>query len=368
MRGMMAYYKAAQVRYRFLVDIRTGLLKPGDRVDSIRMLCSRYHTCLATMTKVLSQLKEEGILEVSQGRATRIRKRPEKRITLFYSDKMEIGESPFWSAFYRGICKVLDPLTEFMLFLCNVDTTSDDVLLHILEEGDSGFLIAGSFGDHFRFSERFWKLIRKQKIPHVILFPEAIGYRESPVVCNDFMPAYLSVLETLKSRGASNPLLIGEYEWNTGNWNKFLSFTDAYEKVFGKPFRTENYLQALHRNILFVYENVMRRLRSDDPPDCFMMFSDSFAPPVIRACHDVGKMLPLCGCDNLPIASMTIPSLSSIELSREEIGRKAAELLLEQIRAPRDFSPKTWTIPAYPVYRDSLSPIKKHPSANQEEP
>ncbi len=354
----MAYSKAAEVRYRFLVDIRTGILKQGDRVDSIRVLCARYRTCIATMTKVLAQLKAEGFLEVSQGRATRIRKHPGKRITLFYCDKMEIGDSPFWSAFYRGICKVLDPLPDYTLTLCNTGTESDNTLLDFLKEGDSGFLVVGELAQQFYFQKQFSKLRREQKVPYVVLFPESPKDKDVSVVMNDFTPACLEIVEALKAGGARNPLLIGEHEWNTEEY-KFTSFLDVWRKVFGKTFKKESYLQVKHTNLHCVYAHVMQRLESPDPPDSFLMMSDAFAPAVIRACHDSGKMLPLCGCDNLDIASMTIPSLTSIELSREEIGRKGAELLLEQIRNPQSIRPKKIIIPAYPVFRESLKKIEQ---------
>lgn len=350
----MAYFKAAQVRYRFLVDIRTGLLKPGDRVDSIRGLCYRYKTCIATMTKVLAQLKEEGILEVSQGRATRVRKRPGKRITLFYCTKIEIGESPFWSAFYRGICEVLDPLPEYELHLCNIGMTGEDALLNLLGEGDSGFLIAGSFGDRFRFQEQFRKLVRKQRIPHVFLFPAGSEYGESSVVRNDFMPACLEVMKAMKAQGVSNPLIVGEQDCRDRDNIKSAAFISAYETVFGKTFAENHYLQIRHIELLSTYSLVLQKLNAEDAPDGFLMLSDEFAPAVIRACYDAGKTLPLCGCDNLEIGSMTIPSLTSVELSRQEIGRKSVELLLEQIRNPRAFKPEAVSIPAQPVFRDSL--------------
>ncbi|MEU4313985.1 TetR/AcrR family transcriptional regulator C-terminal domain-containing protein [Nocardia sp. NPDC024068] len=57
---------AGEIRDR----IRDGRLKPGDRVPSIRQIAGRWGVAIATATRVLATLREEGLVEAKVGAGT----------------------------------------------------------------------------------------------------------------------------------------------------------------------------------------------------------------------------------------------------------------------------------------------------------
>ncbi|MEU6787267.1 GntR family transcriptional regulator [Nonomuraea angiospora] len=65
---------AAQFRTRIL----TGDLRPGDRVPSIRQIAQRWGVAVATATKVVAVLRDEGLVEAKVGAGTVVRARPSR--------------------------------------------------------------------------------------------------------------------------------------------------------------------------------------------------------------------------------------------------------------------------------------------------
>ncbi|MGV2788250.1 LacI family transcriptional regulator, partial [Clostridium perfringens] len=55
----------------------------------------------------------------------------------------------------------------------------------------------------------------------------------------------------------------------------------------------------------------------------------------VQACEEAGLRIPhdvaVVGMDNLALASRVYPKLTSVALQQEEIGRKAAQILMDRI-------------------------------------
>lgn len=54
----------------FAARIRSGDLRPGDRIPSIRQIADRWNVAIATATKVLAVLRDEGLVEAKVGSGT----------------------------------------------------------------------------------------------------------------------------------------------------------------------------------------------------------------------------------------------------------------------------------------------------------
>jgi DNA-binding LacI/PurR family transcriptional regulator len=73
-------------------------------------------------------------------------------------------------------------------------------------------------------------------------------------------------------------------------------------------------------------------------PDGFFAISDVFAVAVIHAAKRVGLRVPedisVIGFDNIPVSSMTDPTITTIQQPGNQIGYQACELLIEKINNP----------------------------------
>lgn len=84
--------------------------------------------------------------------------------------------------------------------------------------------------------------------------------------------------------------------------------------------------------------SAMQMLNSSNPPDSFFTSSDVYAMAAIRAAHLAGRRVPqdvmVTGFDNIEFCSMTIPSITTVNQPKLQLGFMACELLLEKIAMP----------------------------------
>jgi LacI family transcriptional regulator len=114
--------------------------------------------------------------------------------------------------------------------------------------------------------------------------------------------------------------------------------------------RREGYLQALSRHgegfdqqveevssydEVGGYQGMQRLLEGEQRPQAIFAANDLMAIGAMKAILDAGLRIPddiaVVGFDDIPAAQLVTPALTTIRQAQEEIGRKAAELLLERL-------------------------------------
>jgi LacI family transcriptional regulator len=99
-------------------------------------------------------------------------------------------------------------------------------------------------------------------------------------------------------------------------------------------------------------------LKLDPLPTAIWAQSDMMAVGVLKVFSDAGVQVPrdvsLVGMDNVPVARMVTPSLTTVDQSFEEFCRRAFYIIHEQLEDPSYKPPETLVqIPASIVIRDS---------------
>jgi LacI family transcriptional regulator len=89
----------------------------------------------------------------------------------------------------------------------------------------------------------------------------------------------------------------------------------------------------------FGYEAAVSLLQQNDPrPTALVASSDQQAIGALRACADIGVDVPrdvsIVGFDDIPLASLVTPRLTTVRQPIEEIAHVAVERLLERLEAP----------------------------------
>ena len=70
-----------------------------------------------------------------------------------------------------------------------------------------------------------------------------------------------------------------------------------------------------------------------------------------------GKDISVAGFDNRTVSRFLKPALTTVEIPLVEIGRKSAELLLNQINNPDEFKPQQYFVQCGIIERDSVGQI-----------
>jgi LacI family transcriptional regulator len=103
-------------------------------------------------------------------------------------------------------------------------------------------------------------------------------------------------------------------------------------------------------------------LAQDELPTAIVAANDMMAFGVIKELHQAGLSIPgdisIVGFDDIAFAELTEPPLTTVCLSRVELGRRTIEALLQNIERPQEHGSEVH-IPTYLIERASTAPPRK---------
>lgn len=92
------------------------------------------------------------------------------------------------------------------------------------------------------------------------------------------------------------------------------------------------------------YSNTLYLLEQEELPDAIICASDVFALGVLKACRKKGIRVPedcaVIGFDNIDLATIADPALTTIEQPSYQLGYQSCELLVEKIKFPETANKK----------------------------
>lgn len=111
------------------------------------------------------------------------------------------------------------------------------------------------------------------------------------------------------------------------------------------------------------YRSMQQLLALFNPPTAVFTHNDVLAMGAMRAIYDAGLAVPgdisVVGYDDTVSASYLNPRLTTVKFSIAEMGRQAAQIILELVQKQRNLPAQTITLPVELVVRDSTAPPKK---------
>jgi LacI family transcriptional regulator len=109
------------------------------------------------------------------------------------------------------------------------------------------------------------------------------------------------------------------------------------------------------------YEGIQQLFSGMDSPTAVFACNDSRAIAVLEAAAQAGVRVPsdlsVIGFDDIPMASLTHPALTTLAQPTREMGELAVSMLLERIRDP-DLAPRTEVLAPRLLVRESTAPVK----------
>jgi LacI family transcriptional regulator len=105
----------------------------------------------------------------------------------------------------------------------------------------------------------------------------------------------------------------------------------------------EEYITFTPANLEGGYTCFKRLITLYPQIDGVVCFNDLVAVGAMRACAELGISVPddiaVTGCDDIQLASLVHPSLTTLQTPKQEIGTLAVNMLLERINGKRDHKP-----------------------------
>lgn len=109
------------------------------------------------------------------------------------------------------------------------------------------------------------------------------------------------------------------------------------------------------------YSGCVQLMRSDDPPTAIFCANDVIAIGALDAARKVGVDVPgrlsIIGVDDIPMASWSMISLTTVRQPIGEIGATAAKLVSEAVSEGAGGEPKTQIFPTNLVVRATTGPV-----------
>ncbi len=113
-----------------------------------------------------------------------------------------------------------------------------------------------------------------------------------------------------------------------------------------------------------LYADLLRILEHPDRPTAIFASTDNLAGAVYRAGREAGLRIPrdlsVAGFANLNFSPLTDPPLTTVDQLGTEVGRRAAGLILDRIRAPATLH-RTEVVPPRLIVRASTAPPPASP-------
>ena len=155
-----------------------------------------------------------------------------------------------------------------------------------------------------------------------------------PYVTIDDRSAARSAVEHLVRCGCTRLAIVSgpeSYKYARGRMEGFLSVAREHELELDSSW----ILQVPDNNYELACSSACHMLESANPPDGVFACSDTYGAAVIRAARRVGLTVPgdlmVVGFDNIDIATMTTPTLTTVNQPRYRMGYAACNLLLERM-------------------------------------
>lgn len=193
------------------------------------------------------------------------------------------------------------------------------------------------------------KFARRGSCPTIFLDRRPYEYEGDSVVLDNFN-ATCDAAQFLIQKGRTRIALLLGAEWYSTSRDRLRGYRFALEQA-SLPFEPR-----LVRHGDFGVESgesIARELLDELRPDAVIASSSNMTLGAFLAIKEAGLSIPedvaIIGCDDLPWAQATEPSISMIKQPSSELGRTAAELLLKRIEAPAEkfeavYLPTTLTV------------------------
>jgi GntR family transcriptional regulator, arabinose operon transcriptional repressor len=321
-------FKYQELKNFFIHRIRSGELSHNARLPSEPELTKRYNLSRNTIRQAMKELENEGYLYRVRGKGTFVKtKNPEvsKKIALIIFDT-EYSTHPLVAGMIRGLDTVFSEHGYMLDILASHRTGLEADIMKLANNYD-GFIIGA-----WQIDKNIIKTLMQKGIPHLFVKNYFPGLKENAVLI-DFEKAGNMIVEHLAKFGHKNiALLYAGEKINLSRDFKIGVMTACLDN--GIKMRQENII-----DIGFTCDRVKKAvdflLESDDRVSAIITLDDDIAGMVIQQLGSKGLKVPedisVTGCNDMPIASLISPRLTTLSVPINELGRKSAEILLKRL-------------------------------------
>ena len=301
-----------------------------------------------TAEKILATAKERGY--INETKITSI------KFVIYKKTGEIISDTPFFSSLIEGV-EMESRASGYKTVICNLDKSSDEfnqLLEQILNDPTSGILLLAT-----ELSEEDVKVFEKAVSP-VIVVDSWYGKLKFDSVLINSTDSVHNAVEYLISKG-----------------HRDIGYLRSEFRIKNFSYRSQGYKRALIQKRIPVNERYQVTLRptmdgayrdmdkylSTKPklPTAFVADNDIIALATIKALKQYGYRIPrdisVIGFDDLPFCGISSPSLTTIRVFKQEMGRMAVKQLINKIQNGSSIHTKIEICTTF-IERDSVKEVE----------
>lgn len=281
--------------------------------------------------KILAVAKE--LNYQSNSSAIALRRGYTKRILFCIPDICNI----FYFKMIQGVIEALEANGYYaMLYTTEKSLQKEIDIIRLLKQKFCDGMIMVSFD----FCEANIAVIRDCGCPVVLTnkYDGQIAGDNFDCIFVDHTMGMAMATEHLLSRGCKNMVVITGDRTEQTTRERLDGYLQTLEK-YGLPYDSTRILNGQYNNE-GAYKAFSRFIQDGGKADGLIVSNDYAAMGILRYCHEYGIRIPddlkLISFDNTDYAISCAPTLTSVDMRQYEIGKYAAEVLLERLKGRKE--------------------------------
>ena len=319
-------YKHQHLRDYLLNNLRDGIYKPGEKIETEQALCEKFHISRNTVRQAVRELENAGCLRRTRGSGTFVMQKCTdniKRIAFLVYDTAYVNYSVTMDVL-RGIdsvCKERGYAVDIL-----------EVRNGFSKEQIAGFSrkYAGILVGAYQISLETLVRLEETSLPCVMVknFPEE---RRNSAFRIDFEAGAFLLTKHLIGTSRDNFALVYPGE-EIAISRDFRAGVQRACLEYGARLKTENIFYSPYPETASAGEVAHRLASMRERPDAVICATDDFACELCLHLAKNGLKVPediaVGGCNNSKLSRYSNPPLTTLELPGFELGRAAAEAVV----------------------------------------
>jgi len=350
-----------QVEQYLREQISIGALRTGDMLPSVKELCEQFGGINhLTVRQAIKNLSEENLVRSIQGRGSFVTEQATRHARI--AIVLPHLEDTIFIRIAKGAQEALetDGVRSLILDSRGSETTEADHIHNLTNLPVDGALIFPIA--HSNIAEQVFKL-KIDNFCFVLVDRYFEDIATPSVVADNYQGGYESA-KHLTEQGRRRVAWIGELR-STPARQRLKGFQDALNDAdiacpnsLIKNVEVTPTTPALYHAELAegVQNAVDELLAGPNPIDAIVCCDDATALSALARLQQLGKQVPeeiaIIGFDDIPEATTSRPALTTVRQPMIQIGREAAQMLMERMEN-RDLPPVQKMLPVELIVRDS---------------
>ena len=342
-------------------QIIDGLLELGDSLPKFKELAKKFDVSLVTINHSIKELYARGRVVRKRGKGVFVGSREHhKQNSYLVGLVVPDIANPYFSLLAKMVQKHLIELGYALI----IQSTDGDIihmihsLRQLLNRKVDGILIVPleiNFPEH---EEILWKL-KLQRIPFVYV-NDHISRVPSDYIEIDLAQGVNLIADHLIKLGHRKIGCVSAEPYINITTTKVRNLV-ARLKESGLDLNSENVFISDKQHEEGGYEAALQMLKGNDPPTAIVATSDIIAAGVIQAVKSLNLNVPrdvsVVGIDDIDIAHVMEPQLTTVKQPVEKMAEKAVEILIKRIEGKISSDYQYYVFSPELVVRDSTKAI-----------